>query len=77
MIFLKAVYTKVELRLQVRLAVYELMHATVEQISRHLEKARKASDGFQHSLRDRKRDGVMWKPLCRCPERKRKQSKSF
>lgn len=46
MIFLKAVYSKVELRLQVRLAVYELMLATVEQISRHLEKARKASDGF-------------------------------
>lgn len=44
--FKKAVYTKVELRRRVRLAIYELMHTTVDQISRHLERAKKISDSL-------------------------------
>lgn len=38
--FLKAIHTKIELKRKVRLAIYELMHTTVVQISRHLESAK-------------------------------------
>lgn len=51
LIFKKAVYTKVELRKKVRLAIYELMQTTVEQISGHLERAEKIYDSFQHGER--------------------------
>lgn len=55
----KPVYTKVELRRRVRLAVYELIHTIVEQISSCLEKAKKISEDFQHGLRELKQGRVI------------------